>query len=109
MTGSTRKLTLIVAALVCLTLAGAAGAIIRSTIITITPGHYARLTGTALYCSSWIYLKGQRAMNCQSQAAPKEYPLKGVYDFWINKNGVTVQRSKNGRGPEAIIRSFTNP
>jgi hypothetical protein len=45
-----RKLTLVCAAVVALALAGASGAVIRYTIFTIKPSHYARLAGTDVYC-----------------------------------------------------------
>jgi hypothetical protein len=45
-----KKLTLVCAAVVSLALAGVSGAVIRSTIFTIQPSHYARLAGTDVYC-----------------------------------------------------------
>jgi hypothetical protein len=45
-----KKLTLVCAAVAALALAGAGGAVIRYTIFTIKPSHYARLAGTDVYC-----------------------------------------------------------
>ena len=109
MTGPTRKLVVIVAAVVCLALAGAAGAIVRYTVFTITPGNWAGVSGTGLYCNSIVTLKGQRAFLCQSQPGPGKHPLKGTYDVVINKNGVTVQRSTNGQTGQALVRALVNP
>lgn len=110
MTSPTRKLVLIVAAVVCLVLAGAAGAIVRYTVFTITPGNFANVSGTGLYCQSLVTYKGHRAFLCQSQPGPGIHVLKGTYDFVVDKNGVTVQRSTSGQtGATAIVRAFVNP
>jgi hypothetical protein len=47
-----KKLTLVCAAVVALTLAGPVGAVVRDTIFTITPKHFARLAGTDVYCKN---------------------------------------------------------
>lgn len=56
MSSATRKpsvsktLMLVCAAVAALALAGGGGAVIRATIITVKPSHYARLAGTDVYC-----------------------------------------------------------
>jgi hypothetical protein len=109
MTGPTRKLTVIVAGLVCLIVAGTAGAIVRATIFTITPGNYARLSGTGIYCSSLISSTKARSFLCAS-TSPRQgrYSLVGSYFLVINQAGVTVEHATDVHGHYTHVRSFVN-
>jgi hypothetical protein len=107
MTGPTRKLTVIVAALVCLIVAGAAGAIIRSTVFTITPGNWARLTGTGLYCHNLLSSTSVRFV-CSSTSGPGSYIIAGSYYLVINQAGVTVDHATDAQGHYTHVRSFVN-
>jgi hypothetical protein len=108
MTGPTRKLTVIVAALVCLIVAGAAGALIRSTVFTITPGNWARLSGTGLYCRNVFSSTKLRSFFCNSTRGPGSSAIAGSYYIGINQNGVTVARAIGTHGGYTTIRSFIN-
>jgi len=107
MTGPARKLTMIVAALVCVIVAGAAGAIIRSTVFTITPGNYARLSGTGLYCQNALSATGVRSFVCGSTSGPRGSAVLRSYYLVINQTGVTVDRVRDARNGTKI-RSFLN-
>lgn len=109
MTRPSRKLTLIVVALVCLIVAGAAGAIVRATIFTITPGNWARVSGTGLYCHNLISTSRLRSFNCISTLGPGTHPLTGVYSVVINQAGVTIERATDSHGRITHVRSFVNP
>jgi hypothetical protein len=108
MTGLARKLTVIVAALVCLIVVGAAGAIIRSTVFTITPGNFARLTGTGLYCSNTSTLTKARAFLCESTPGPGSHAVAGSYYLLINQGGITVEQATTNHNRSRHIRSFGN-
>jgi hypothetical protein len=104
-----RKLSVIAAALAALVAAGAAGAVIRSTVFTITPGNWARLTATGLYCRNTLAVNGLgRILVCDSSTGPGGRAVVGSYYFTINQRGVEVSRVVGGtRGVR--IRYFANP
>jgi hypothetical protein len=108
MTGLSRKLTVIVAGLVCLIVAGAAGAIVRSTVFTITPGNFARLSGTGIYCKSLISTTRARSFQCFSTPGPGSHAFVRSYFLVINQAGVTVEHATDAQGHYTHIRSFVN-
>jgi hypothetical protein len=108
MTSPTRKLTVIVACLVCLIVAGTAGAIIRSTIFTITPGNWARLTGTGMYCHNLLSSTNVRSFACLSTSGPGSHAVAGSYYLLINQAGVTVDHATDAHGHYTHVRSFVN-
>ena len=108
MTGLTRKLTVVVVGLVCLVVAGAAGAIVRATIFTITPGNFARLSGTGIYCKSLVSSTRVRSFQCFSTPGPGSHAVVGSYFLVINQAGVTVEHATDALGHYTHIRSFVN-
>jgi hypothetical protein len=111
MTGRTRKLTVVVAALLALTLAGAAGAVVRYTVFTITPGNFARFSGTNLYCANALANTKQRAFTCSLNASSgsTRYPVRGTYGLTMNEYGLSIQRWTTNKGGVTNIRKFGNP
>lgn len=107
MTGRTRKLTLIVAALAALVLAGAAGAIVRYTVFTITPGNFARISGTNVYCANVLDTTKKRAFVCYLHGS--RYPLKGTYGVVIDEDGMSIERWTTDRNGYTVVRRFANP
>jgi hypothetical protein len=106
MTGRTRKLTVIVAGLAALILAGAAGAIARYTVFTITPGNFARISGTNLYCANVLDTTKKRAFVCYLNGS--RYPVKGTYGVVIDEFGTTIERWTTDRSGYTIVRKFAN-
>ena len=103
-----RRLTVIGVLFVALVLAGAAGAIVRYTIFTITPGNFARLSGTNLYCKNGRSTKQRRVFLCALYGGPGKNTVRGTYGFAINQTGIVVERW--GSSPEyKVIKSFSNP
>src|ERR1700730_778986 len=92
MNGVTRKALVIGVALVALILAGAAGAIVRYTVFSITPGNYARLSGTNLYCSNRLSTAGTRTFVCALYHGPGKPKVDGTYALAIAQAGITVER-----------------
>jgi hypothetical protein len=108
MSGRMSRLTVIVGVLVALTLAGAAGAIVRYTIFTITPGNFARLSGTNLYCKNGRSTTHRRVFLCALYGGPGTLVVRGTYGFAIDQTGIVVERW--GSPPDyKVIRSFSNP
>jgi hypothetical protein len=107
MTGPARKLTVIIAALVGLVLAGAAGAIVRSAVFTITPHRFARLSGTNVYCYSTLSTDKKTTFICALHGSDgKNVP--GTYGIVINTTGVSVERWKTWPRYEKV-RGYDNP
>jgi hypothetical protein len=109
MSGRVRKTMVIGVALVALILAGAAGAIVRSTVFTITPGNYARLSGTNLYCSNRLTNDKARALVCGLYGGPGKPKVPATYFFTTNQRGVTVERVTNTSKGYETTRGFANP
>ena len=109
MTGPARKAIAIGAALVALSLAGAAGAIVRSTVFTITPGNYARLSGTNLYCNNRLTTDKTRAFVCALYGGPGKPKVPATYFFTTNQRGVTVERDANTSAGYELTHRFPNP
>ena len=108
MSGRMRRFTVIGVVFVALILAGAAGAIVRFTIFTITPGNFARLSGTNLYCKNGLSTANRRVFLCALYGGPGTHPVRGTYGFTINQRGIVVERW--GSSPEyKVIKSFSNP
>jgi hypothetical protein len=107
-TCSTRKLAVIVAALIALILAASAGAIVRYTVFTVTPGNWALRSGTDLYCHSQISSTKHRSFFCFPTSQGK-YALKGTYSVLINKYEVSAEHATDAHGDNTIIRRFVNP
>jgi hypothetical protein len=83
-------LLLLVAAVVVLATAGAGGTAVRYQVFAITPGHFARLAGTDVYCKN---LQGQlpdvRSFLCARFAASGRR-LPRTYITEINARGIAV-------------------
>ena len=108
MTGPARKLIVVFACLVCLVVAGGAGAIVRATIFTITPGNFARLSGTGIYCKSLVSSTKLRSFQCFSTPGPGSHAVVGSYFLVINQAGVTVEHATDVQGHYTHVRSFVN-
>jgi hypothetical protein len=85
-----KKLTLVCAAVAALALAGAGGAVIRYTIFTIKPSHYARLAGTDVYCQHGINKTKQHAFTCVIENGT--HPTPKTYTIVLGQPGVVVAR-----------------
>ena len=109
MSGRARKTMVIGVALVALILASAAGAIVRSTVFTITPGNYARLSGTNLYCSNRLATDKTRAFVCGLYGGPGKPKVPATYFFATNQRGITVEHVTNTSTGYEITRRFPNP
>jgi hypothetical protein len=111
MTRPARKLTVIVAALVALLAAGAAGAVVQYTIFTITPGNFARLSGTNVYCLNTVSTTSVRSFSCSNwMFAGAAHQLSGSRGVIVNEAGVEVYRvTANGKEIGLPGQEFTNP
>jgi hypothetical protein len=103
MTKPARKLTVAVAALVALAMAGVGGAMIKNTIFTIRDNHGARLSGTDVYCYS-THLPGLQSFVCDRHGAPGR-----SYGIAVNKSGVVALHYLSATSNNAtIVRRFNN-
>jgi hypothetical protein len=109
MSGPVPKAMVIGVALVALILAGAAGAIVRYTVFTITPGNYARLSGTNLYCSNRLSTDKSRTFFCALYGGAGKPTVDATYAFAINQRGIVVERLTNTSTGYEVTRRFANP
>jgi hypothetical protein len=106
MTASARKLVVIAAALVALASAGVGGAVVKYTIFTIQYQHFARLSGTKVFCVNSVNSHQQRAFLC-SVSLPRGVPR--TYLVAVGQAGMEVGRwSATGSTP-STLRKFANP
>jgi len=104
MTGLTRKLTLIAAGLVALIVAATAGAIVKDTIFTITLNHYAKLSGTRVYCQN---NRPDHGFVCAVWGANN--PAPNLYSVLVAPGGVAVHRVSKTGTTDTFIAAFRNP
>jgi hypothetical protein len=105
MTGPTRKLIVIVAALVALVVAGGAGAIVRYTIFTIQTNNTAVLARTLVYCQHRSASKlhfFSCVVHVPHQLNPKPYIM------YFTPHVIVVGRVSSS-GQTKPVRNFLNP
>jgi hypothetical protein len=92
MSTSRRKLMLVATAAAALVGAGAAGAVIRANIVSITSGNYGDLVGTHITCKNLEDLEsGLRSFLC-FRYVPSGATATGTYAIEMNTRGIVVQR-----------------
>jgi hypothetical protein len=106
MSGSFRKLCVIGVAVGALVVAGSAGALVRSMIFTIQYQHYARLSGTKVFCANSINSHKQRAFLC-SVLLPRGVPR--TYLVAVGQPGMEVGRWSATGSTLSTLRKFANP
>jgi len=101
MTIPARKLLVIVAALVALIMAGAAGAVVRYTIFTIQTNQSARLSGTNVYCQHLLAQPYSNEFLCAVWGPRHGVP--NAYGFYIAQGGLfAVRWSSNGKTLKSV-------
>jgi hypothetical protein len=84
---------LALAAVFALMLAGAAGAVVRYTIITIKDGNYAHLSGTKTYCQNGVSTAHLRTFFCGKWSfAGSAHRQSGTFGALLNQTGIRVYR-----------------
>lgn len=108
---SLRRRAPIVAACVLVLLgSAAAGAAIRASIVTIKPGHFAQLVGTAVYCQNGRTTGPEpRGFLCTLWSGTStKRPAPGTYGVLVNGAAVTPYRI-DARGAMVPVHHYDNP